>query len=168
MQRFYAGIGSRETPSQTLSLMTEVAGLLENKGFTLRSGGADGADAAFERGVSRKENKEIYLPWRGFNHNPSTLYNPTPSALKMASLFHPAWDRCSQGAQKLHARNCHQVLGLDLQTPSLFILCWTKDGKLAGGTAQAMRIAQHHRIPIINFFGMNHSQVMRSLQQYLK
>ena len=66
----------------------------------------------------------------------------------MAAEFHPAWDRCSRGARALHARNCHQVLGWDLKTPSEFILCWTKDGKASGGTGQAMRIAKAFNIPI--------------------
>ena len=37
---------------------------------TLRSGGADGADLAFEIGAA---NKEIYLPSKDFNNNSSDL-----------------------------------------------------------------------------------------------
>lgn len=39
----YAGIGSRETPLQILSLMEQIAMSLSKVGFTLRSGYADGA-----------------------------------------------------------------------------------------------------------------------------
>lgn len=54
----YAGIGSRETPRSILDLMTAIARKLEALGYTLRSGGATGADTAFEEGVERL--KEIY------------------------------------------------------------------------------------------------------------
>ena len=46
----YTGIGSRETPHHILTLMTEIANILDNIGYTLRSGGADGADTAFALG----------------------------------------------------------------------------------------------------------------------
>ena len=49
------------------------------------------------------------------------------------------------------ARNSYQVLGYDLNTPSSFIVCYTKNGKLTGGTAQALKIAKDYNIPIFNF-----------------
>ena len=61
MKRFYAGIGSRETPIEYLQLFTRVATYLEGNNFMLRSGGAKGADQAFEAGVT-DNNYEIYLP----------------------------------------------------------------------------------------------------------
>jgi hypothetical protein len=130
--------------------MAEIAGFLERKGYILRSGGAAAADTAFESGVSDPTNKEIYLPWKGFNMNPSKLYGVSQEALTMAEGFHPAWERCSTGAREMHARNCYQVLGRDLKTLSKFVLCWTKGGKVVGGTAQAMRIAAFHHIPVFN------------------
>jgi len=48
--------------------MTKIAQRMSEKGFVLRSGGAKGADEAFENGAGEKE---IYLPWRGFRDNPS-------------------------------------------------------------------------------------------------
>lgn len=44
----YAGIGSRETPMEVLELMTKASTWLGTKGYTLQSGGAIGADMAFE------------------------------------------------------------------------------------------------------------------------
>lgn len=44
----YAGIGSRETPMEVLELMTKASAWLGTKGYTLQSGGAIGADMAFE------------------------------------------------------------------------------------------------------------------------
>ena len=48
-------------------------------------------------------------------------------------------------------RNVHQVLGYDLETPTDFIVCYTKDDKDQGGTGQALRIAYDRTIPIIDF-----------------
>lgn len=148
----YAGIGSRETPQVVLDLMTKIAVYLNDEGYVLRSGGADGADKAFESGAG--ELKEIFLPWKGFNGSNSLFYIDKSfyraTAYKMASQFHPAWDKLNYGAQKLMARNTYQVLGKDLKSPSEFIVCWTKGGKEIGGTAQAIRIAKHYEIKVYN------------------
>ena len=145
MTKFYAGIGSRETPADILTLMTSIAREAAADGYILRSGAAQGADSAFEAGAG--DAKEIWLPWRGFNNHPSRLL-PSAEAFILAEKFHPAWERCSPAARKLHARNCHQVLGADLATPVEFVICWTKDGRASGGTGQAIRIAQARGIPV--------------------
>ena len=54
----YAGIGSRKTPIKILKEMTKIANFLNKKGYILRSGGAIGADKAFENGSGNK--KEIF------------------------------------------------------------------------------------------------------------
>jgi hypothetical protein len=149
--RYYAGIGSRETPKEFLRKFEDIAKVLAEKGFTLRSGGADGADTAFEFGCDEVDgNKEIYLPWKGFNKNPSPLFDPPKEAFDMAAKFHPAWFNMKQGAQRMHARNCQQVLGKELDTPVDFVLCYTRLDK--GGTLQALRVAGYHKIPIFNFY----------------
>jgi hypothetical protein len=150
MNKFYAGIGARKTPVNVLEVMTQLAACLERDGWTLRSGGANGADTAFERGVVDPANKEIFLPWRGFNGSDSPLCEITSEAYAMAEQFHPAWERCSSAARKFHARNCFQALGATLQSPCSMIVCWTPDALMTGGTGQALRIAQHNDICIKN------------------
>lgn len=151
MSRFYAGIGSRETPAPILAQFYMLAADLADAGWTLRSGGAEGADQSFEQGLSAGHPREIFLPWRGFAGNESPLFTPSPDALALAEQFHPAWARCSAAARKLHARNMHQVLGADLATPVEFVVCWTKEGSGAGGTGQALRVARDRGIPIFDF-----------------
>ena len=152
MKRYYAGIGSRKTPTHVLGLMTFASAFLESQDYILRSGAADGADLAFEKGVADPSAKEIFLPWRGFNGSTSNLYLPRSEAYLMAEEYHPAWDSLSSPGRSLMARNCHQVLGLDLNTPVDMILCWTEGGKKKGGTAQALRLAADRGILIINLF----------------
>lgn len=151
--KYYAGIGSRETPINVMERMKRLGTDLAKQGYCLRSGGAPGADTAFEEGCDLVSGaKEIYLPWRGFNGRNSLLYNTPPEAFVLAEKFHPNWHRCSDAAKKFHARNMSQVLGQDLKTPSEFIVCWTKEGKMIGGTSQALRVAEHYNIRIINLF----------------
>lgn len=181
----FSGIGSRETPSDVCRDMTLISAAACSRGFTLRSGGAGGADLACEEQVP-ETGKEIFLPWKGFNGSSSRFY-PAPvsdatiaasaarqaptfdptrildfdganadpidiagRALLIARHFHPAWERCSPGAQKLHTRNVPQVLGQTLSSPVRFVLCWTKDGGPTGGTGQAIRIANALNIPVLN------------------
>ena len=144
---YYTGVGSRETPPEHLELFTRVATYLSGIGGILRSGGADGADLAFENGTARKQ---IFLPWKGFNNNSSEFYTPSPESFALASTVHPAWERCSEAVKKLHARNTQQVLGPVLNTPSAFLICYTTGGQPIGGTATAIRLAQQHNIPVFN------------------
>lgn len=145
----YAGIGSRETPEPILDYMRRAARRLGDLGWVLRSGGAGGADSAFESGLRESHPREIWLPWPGFSGRSGSLL-PSPEAFTLAATFHPAWDKLSRGGTALHARNCHQILGGSLDQPVRMVLCWTKEGKGSGGTGQALRIAKHHSIPIFD------------------
>ena len=146
--KYYAGIGSRATPPRVLTFMTKVASWMEQEGWILRSGAAEGADMAFENGVMDDSHKVIYLPWQYFNHSMSRHYGVTQDAIELMRQFHPAPDRLSQGAVKLMARNGYQILGKDLQTPAKLVICWTSEGKGNGGTGQAIRIAKHYGITV--------------------
>lgn len=148
----YTGIGSRETPADVIKKMITAAKALGKGGWTLRSGGAAGADQAFETGCNMVGgDKEIYLPWRGFRRNPSPLYGTTKEARMIAKAYHPAWENLSSAAWEFMGRNSYQVLGQDLNTHTAFILCWTPEGAITGGTGQALRIAEAYDIPILNF-----------------
>ena len=149
--RFYAGIGSRETPTEIQERMKQIAATLATHNFCLRSGAAQGADAAFESGVPASQNgsvlKEIYLPWPKFNYH-ATGWTKIPAwAVEMAEEFHPAWNYLSTSVRKLMARNSMQIFGYTRENPSEFVLYWTPCGKQVGGTAQALRIAAHYKIP---------------------
>ena len=73
--------------------------------------------------------------------------------MKIAAQFHPAWDKCSPAAKRLHGRNCFQVLGPNLNTPSTMLICWTKGGMGRGGTGQAIRICREWGIPVFDLGG---------------
>ena len=147
----YAGIGSRETPAEILNYFERLGTYFAKQGFILRSGHAEGADLAFENGCDKaRGNKEIYLPWKGFNNSGSALIVKSEDAFKIGEQFHPNWSRLSDGAKKLQARNSHQILGENLDDPVNFVICWTKGGKKQGGTAQAIRLAEFHKVSVFN------------------
>ena len=133
----YAGIGSRRTPPDIQPLITQTAARLANAGWTLRSGGAIGADQAFEKGANGT--KEIYSP-----------DDATPGAVEHATKFHPAWQKCSTTARLLHARNSMIILGPNLDSPVDLVICWTPSAQVVGGTGQALRIALAMGIRVCN------------------
>lgn len=148
---YYTGVGTRDITQEISKIIYDIGVLLAKKNYTLMSGGADGADMSFEQGCdSVNGKKEIYLPWKGFNNNNSNLYKITDEMLKLASEIHPAWRYLKQGAQKLHARNCCQVLGQNLDSPSEFLVCYTKNGEKIGGTRTAIILAENNNIPVYN------------------
>lgn len=162
--KYYTGVGSRETPSIILDLMREIGAKLAYDGYILRSGGADGADLAFQKGwVDVGCSKaEIYLPWEGFNdfyHDGKTFYvlnrmHYHYNAEQIASEIHPVWDRLSRGAKALHTRNVYQVLGQELDEPSSFLICYAKPTKtgVSGGTNTAVQIANKFDTPVFNLY----------------
>lgn len=172
--KIYTGIGSRNVPEHIAESMKEVAYRLASKGYILRSGKAGGSDEAFQLGVQKYISYkvtedirldiasivEIYIPWKGFDNNclwddwdivPSKMNE----CMKIASEIHPAWDKCSFGAKKLHARNICQLFGDSLDIPSDFVLFYAKEsknGNVSGGTATAVNLARKHNIPTINMY----------------
>lgn len=180
--KFYAGIGSRETPNDVLELMTLIAANLAMQGWWLRTGIAPGADQAFAEGAG--PNAEWSVPWLGFEQEfqdaqlasyppKPTILLPSATEVNIAKQYHPAWDRLSQGAQKLHARNVLQILGpcvgnadfIQCSQASAFVVCWTKDGQASGGTGQAIRIAEAYGIPVRN---LHDPKTREAAEQYVK
>jgi hypothetical protein len=165
----YTGIGSRETPKDVIDKMVSMGRYMASHGHTLRSGGANGADTAFESGCINKQGPmEIYLPYPWFNRNESLLFNISVESRKLASKFHPNWPNLGDTGRFFMARNAYQVLGLDLKTPTDFIVCWTPGGKVTGGTGQALRMAAHYRIPVFNFGSMSVDEMDKAITSIIQ
>lgn len=160
-RRYYAGVGSRRAGPEILSFFEFCGGRLKELGYTLRSGAAIGCDSAFE--LKAGTEAQIFVAKKSLlATHPHYYYQditPDHPAYKLASQIHPAWGACSEYARQLHARNCFQVLGPNLDDPSRFLLCWTPCGSQTaqecnintGGTATAIRLAHKRGIPIFNF-----------------
>lgn len=160
-EMYYAGIGARETPEEMQDLLSQICEQLAIKGYTLRSGGAPGSDQACEKGCDKAQGKkEIFLPWRNFENNPSPFYLPwniPQDLVVIASKVYPNWERATQGVRKMHARNVQQILGEHPGTsePSSFVLCWTDRSRSSiGGTMFGITLAGllDPKIPVFNLY----------------
>lgn len=181
MYQVYTFVGSRSAPNDILEDVQELARLLAMVGWTLRSGRAPGVDLHAEFGADDGNGaKEIFLPYPGFPRYVKMAdgrrLHPHQVLKDVGKSEHTftqeAWDWAkeflgqdhwnSRGmvakrgfGRKAHARNFHQVLGLDLQTPSKFLVCWAPrirgdSHMVKGGTNTAVCLAYEQQIPIIN------------------
>ena len=177
-QHFFTGIGSRSTPEALLRFAETLSERLCRLGWGLRSGKAEGADSAFQRGLERcpEEDRrgEIFLPWAGFGKTSGLAstwdrLGARPEAEWLARRLHPAWEQCKESVRKLHTRNVYQVLGEDLGTPSKFVLYCAEEryGVVSGGTATAVNLARALGIPAINIsHGDWKDQLLMALSGY--
>lgn len=177
MNRYYTGIGSRQTPPEILEIMTAIAQIMRERGDILRSGHAVGADRAFEEGAVDKA--DIYLPWATFGikpykHDPGAPVQGRAITLPRKILFqnyalleaHEIRDRrggeiATDAVKLLHGRNYAQVMGHEMDAPrSQCVICWTPTGLTGwkdynrtqpqGGTATAILLADLYHIPVFN------------------
>lgn len=157
---FFAGIGARKTPEETLMVMRDVGAMLSERDIFLRSGGAAGADSAFHEGAKEVgAGNEIYLPFPN-PKIPDGICNSSPVFDRLARNFHPNPSSLTPDANdktdrrhktlRLMSRNGHQVFGVDFQNPSHLVICWTPGGEGGGGTGQAIRLARSVGIPVID------------------
>lgn len=164
-KKYYTGIGSRITPEYIGVGMISIAKDMAKKGYILRSGGAPGADTYFETGCDLVGgNKDIYLPWNGFNglESPSHhILDNLPNieeARQLVKDVHRSWNRLTDGGKKLHTRNVYQVLGKDLHSPSSSVYYWSPSntrGEISGGTRTAVKLAQSWNLPCYNLYDFN-------------
>ena len=172
----YTGVGARKIDPQKIPLVNRLGKRLDELGLTLRSGGARGTDSEFERPVRRS--KEIYRPadYKGrlpYGHKIITG-EMRERPIEIVAPTHPRWNHLPDFCKELHTRNVFQVLGENLNHPSLFLLCWTADGadginKLTteetGGTGTAIRLANIYDVPVIN---LNRTNAIKDLDKILR
>ena len=170
----YAGVGSRRTPPDILDAMADIAQTLGDAGTTLSTGGAYGADKAFETGALRTDAPiTVHTPWPGYNgyrpgrdpetdidvvHPKSTESVQGRSYAELAREHHPYWNRCSRGARALFVRNVSILAGAldgdDGTLPVRAVIAYTPNGlpvgREAGGTGHTLRTADSLGIPCVN------------------
>lgn len=150
-----ACFGSRETPQSVLALMERLGKAITSLGGYVSSGHAQGADLAFEMGGCQGNPRRVIvsLPWPTYNknipiHDDAKVCVLTEQPFKdeflsEAAKYHGAWDRCSQGAKLLHARN---MLIVDGAFMGIGYLNHKKPG--GGGSGQAYRVLTETNRPV--------------------
>lgn len=184
-------IGSRQLEQKEeyfkdIKLCHDVCMRLAQLGVTFTSGlcelGMDGIaqkaySQAVDLGLASESQFEVYVADQ-YNIRRSTLPRKHLAIIRnkdliveterIASEVHPAWDKCNEWARGMHSRNCHQILGYDLQSPVDAVICWTPNGKIKGGTATAIRIALKYNIPVFNLGVKDKDNVLQSIRNFLE
>ena len=184
-------IGSRQLEQkqeyfEDIKLCYNVCMRLAQLGITFTSGlceiGMDGiAQKAYSKavdlGLAKESQFEVYVADQ-YNIRRSTLPRKHLATVRnkdliseterIASEVHPAWDRCNEWARGMHSRNCHQILGYDLQSPVDAVICWTPDGAVVGGTATVIRIAMKYNIPVFNLGVPDKESVLNDIKNFLE
>lgn len=184
-------IGSRQLEQkqeyfEDIELCYNVCMRLAQLGITFTSGlceiGMDGiAQKAYSKavdlGLAKESQFEVYVADQ-YNIRRSTLPRKHLATIRnkdliseterIASEVHPAWDICNEWARGMHSRNCHQILGYDLQSPVDAVICWTPDGAVVGGTATAIRIAMKCDIPVFNLGVSDKESVLNDIKNFLE
>jgi hypothetical protein len=192
--RWYAGIGSRETPIEIWNTMYQIGRYMPFLGWGLSSGGAvkqpdsgpevGSADDAFYQGalsspaLNPASMLRIYLINAHWEH-----YKPNPRIGLLNALDYPdTWDEAMRRMEeargtlaglrdaglKMHTRNVYQVFGHTLRDPIKSMICYAKPigtrGQYKGGTNTAIQLAKRAEIPIMNLY---EDDAMRRAQEFV-
>jgi len=166
----YAGVGARQTPMDVLQMMRLIGAGMAKKGYTCNTGAAKGADQAFAEGAAIGYGQiQLFVPWPSYEQDWVRTLNTKvdihvlqaadKEAYQSVYDYHPAAHRLSGGVIKLHARNFCIMRGVSL------VICWTPEGKVTGGTGQAIRIATDQGIPVHN---LGHAQTYVAYKERLQ
>ncbi len=145
----YAGIGTRKAPQLVLDEIEKRAKALAAAGYTVRSGDATGPDKWFEH--YGRPNVEIFTAFDAYDN---------PAWYEMARKYHRRFDEQTGFVQRLLSRNTAIILGRNHDDPVDFVLCWTPNGNIVGGTGHSIRIALAHNIPVYNLGGVNDTNTL--------
>lgn len=166
---FYSAVCTTDAPEAVITLIPAIAKKLDNSNYTLRSTGNPGIEQIFE---TQSHRVEYFIPWNGFNGKFVKEELPK-EAFTIASHLHPAWHKLTNQAQKLKARSVAQLMGMDLKTPSDFLICWSPDGacresevtRITGSAGLSIKLATRMHIPVFN---LQRQDNMASVKKLLK
>lgn len=161
-EKRFAGIGSRRTPEDMLTMMYNICQLLGKDGYTCDTGACIGPDQKCAEGtLVGGGNVHLYLPWRTYELEWADKMRETYHARMKHTILderyhldamesvklHPKYGILKHSYKLLHGRN---YLIIHPEKPVEFILCWTPGGLIDGGTGQALRIAERYGIKVYN------------------
>lgn len=164
----YACTANDDAPQEIKDKFVEIVKMLENNGYTLRTGGMEGVEEIVENSVTKKE---VHLPWRDFGGKQSRFTFNTDRAYAIAKKYHPTFDGLSKGVKCFLAKNARLILGNNMTSPALFLLTWTEDGATSsrdrtartGFAGHPIAIAAGIGIPVINLARSDAEQKLNML-----
>lgn len=158
-------VGSRKAPDYALDYARIIGIQLAQSGEEMFSGGALGMDDAWEKAyieAGRSDLMNIILPKHrfgnkvddGYNYLEITRYDEMllGYADELIQEVHEYYHKLDGFSYWAHIRNCFQVLGHDLKTPSTecFLYAPVKGSGVTGGTSTAYNLCKKFNIPTYN------------------
>lgn len=163
--------GNFRAPEQLVPVIREMADLLKQNGFTIRTGGMEGFDQLVADNVP---GCEFHIPWNNFNkiENATSTFN-TDECKEYAKRYLPDWGNLKESHQAFFAKNARLVLGKQVKQPCQIAIVWSEDG--VEGPANRTAHSQHAGhiaaicramyIPVINISNPN---AVQRLRQFLE
>lgn len=173
MARYFTGVGARYgVPSDVYDRVDSIGRYLIGIGYRNRTGDAVGMDAAWRKVCAHA--CDFYAPRNRSNPLADAKIITGEHYVRAKNItrqYHPYFHNLGDFEAELHIRNVFEVLGDELNNPSEFLVCWTKDGaekkttRETGGTGQAIRLAIAYDIPVFNLY---HADAEYRLAKHLK
>lgn len=163
-----ACVGSRGITASEAKFLTTIGYHLVQAGWTVHSGGAQGADQAFAVGAAQALQQGgsgglvIHLPWASYERAAADAairlgggralldtVSFTAAERTLAIQLHPAANRLSSGGVTLMTRNVRIVFPQGpSQSPVDLVVALPGNKPGGGGTGHALRLAAHFHIPL--------------------
>jgi hypothetical protein len=148
-------IGTRRPSPEMAALCRKIAVAFRDLGLELVTGNADGIDSIARDVWNERwpERVTLVVPWFSYNmqarkaHNRVVTYHGQSAWAQSVRDFHPAPDRLSEAAFKLHARNYGIVELADA------VIAFPNDGREGGGTGQGILVARALGKPLFILHG---------------
>lgn len=186
-RRFVAIVGSREAPTEALTMARDLGRALTDRGIAVSSGDADGMDLAGYEGAVTSPSFDL-VGARIFLHKSPVHYKTRPPRYADERIFFNAsrfhnWEQAQalafeargsfeglyEGGIALHTRNAYQILLDDLQSPVGAAVYWArpvgKKGNVKGGTNTAVQLARRFNVPSTNLYT---DEGMLKIERYIQ
>lgn len=163
--------GNFNAPEQLIPVIREMADLLKQHGFAIRSSGMNG----FPKMVSDNvQGIEFHIPWKEFGQiqNPKSYFN-SDECKEFAKRYLPDWAGLKDSHQAFFCKNARLVLGKDLKQPAQISIIWSDDG-VEGPTTRTQTsmhaghiacISKAMHIPVIN---ISNPDAVQRLRRFLE
>ena len=153
--RPYVMLANRDIPAKGIEAMQSLAAELEKLDFTLRIRGVGEFEKVLEEAI---KNKEMHLPWKGFDEKDSPFaWTPENAKLIAAHLFSGFSDQ-KPVFQSFMACIVKTMMGKNLVAPAMFAVIYSADGverfeergPETREAADLLAVANAQRIPVFN------------------
>lgn len=172
-------IGSRKASTEALLEISKISSAFSelnamNLPFetVLISGGADGVDITAEKAFG-KGRKHIILAYPSDKEDEEhIIYKPDQYATRLVDLLHPFPENIKKVDRPFLERDVLLIIGEKhsdgTRIPSDFVVAWTPDGRVQGGTAMGIRTARHRGIPVFNIAIQKELSALRGVYASLR